>query len=275
MIHDRQYDLIIRKALEYPFELRQNSFVLIGHRLFDIRHIDFGSLMDSTALTPDGQSTSIAELAADMGIPTDRLDVPRTPVIAFGSNASPVQLRTKFPAKDEIFLVCAAEIRDIDVVYSAHFSRYGSIPANLLSSAGTTARVFVTYLDHRQLIQMHESEARNYDPVMLHSISLLINNQLELTDSMCYLSRHGCLTLDGAPVRLAAFPASGAHFRAYTEQDLLEIYAKRLAPGTPVNTFIRRLVDDEPFRKRCKCAVKRDATPFDWPHWSSVEYTTK
>ena len=57
----------------------------------------------------------------------------RVPVIACGSNRAPEQLARKFrgwPSPLRIPVLCG-RIDGFDVVYSAHFTRYGAIPASL------------------------------------------------------------------------------------------------------------------------------------------------
>ena len=57
----------------------------------------------------------------------------RIPVIACGSNRAPEQLARKFqdwPLPLRIPVLCA-KLAGFDVVYSAHFTRYGAVPATL------------------------------------------------------------------------------------------------------------------------------------------------
>jgi len=76
----------------------------------------------------------------------------RTPVLAFGSNAAPEQLRRKFGATpDTVIPVIRADLADFDVVYSAHLTAYGAVPATLAPSPGARLQTWVTWLDDAQL----------------------------------------------------------------------------------------------------------------------------
>ena len=60
----------------------------------------------------------------------------RTPVLAYGSNAAPEVLSRKLALSDQPVLVVPARLREFDVVYSAHISPYGAVPATLQRSPG-------------------------------------------------------------------------------------------------------------------------------------------
>ena len=88
----------------------------------------------------------------------------RQAVLAVGSNRSPEQLVRKF-GRNETIPVTKATLRDYDVFYSAHIASYGSIPAVLGRSDGTSVDLSVTWLLPHQLERMHETEAlgKSYD----------------------------------------------------------------------------------------------------------------
>src|SRR4051794_32396637 len=92
-------DEIVARALGYPFP-RPDTSVLIAD----------GRVRELTRLDPRG----------------------RTPVLAYGSNASPESLGWKFPdERDAMVPLVRGRLRDLDVVYSSHIAIYGSVPATL------------------------------------------------------------------------------------------------------------------------------------------------
>ena len=72
----------------------------------------------------------------------------RTPVLAIGSNQSPIRLSQKFGhAPRHRIPVQRAELHGFDVVFSAHIAAYGSVPAMLQLSPGARMSIAVTWLD--------------------------------------------------------------------------------------------------------------------------------
>ena len=78
----------------------------------------------------------------------------RTPVLAIGSNQSPIRLSQKFghDARHTI-PVQRARLSGFDVVFSAHIAAYGSVPAMLQVSPEATVSIAITWLDEEQLAQ--------------------------------------------------------------------------------------------------------------------------
>ena len=84
----------------------------------------------------------------------------RIPVIACGSNRAPEQLARKFqdwPLPLRIPVLCA-KLFGFDVVYSAHFTRYGAVPATLHPCPGATVDVAVQWLTPAELERMDATE---------------------------------------------------------------------------------------------------------------------
>jgi hypothetical protein len=105
---------ILRRALDYPYEAPGRSYLYC-----------------------DGEAR---ELPADPDLSG------RTPLLSYGANASPEALGRKLaPLSGEALPVLRAALEGFDVVYSAHVSPYGAIPATLRKSPGTTAPVFVLH----------------------------------------------------------------------------------------------------------------------------------
>ena len=104
----------------------------------------------------------------------------RVPVLAAGSNQSPAQLKRKYGHLADAGMIPARRgvLHEFDVVYAAHLTGYGSVPATFPHSPGTAVTVFVLWLDEPQLARMHETEGNyTYDhldgilyPMRMHDL---------------------------------------------------------------------------------------------------------
>jgi hypothetical protein len=161
------------------------------------------------------------------------LELPRRPVIAYGSNANSDVLREKLADHGSIFVpMLRGRLQDFDVVYSAHISPTGAIPATLCESPGTRVTVFVLLLDVTQLAAMDATEP-NYDRLPL---TKSVNLTLDLgpsVDACVYASKHGALNVHGVPCHVEPIPARLRRFDGMTERQVLELARERLGtiPG--------------------------------------------
>src|SRR5436305_7736870 len=114
VVDPTQREAILKRALTYPYATPQRSY-----------------------LYREGRA---AELPEDFDL------AERTPLLSYGANAAPEALALKLAAlPGEPLPVVRSELHGFDVVYSAHVSPYGAIPATLLESPGTVAPVFVLH----------------------------------------------------------------------------------------------------------------------------------
>lgn len=179
----------------------------------------------------------------------------RTPVLALGSNAAPAQLRRKFAGLDGHIPVSRATLFDHVVVYSAHFTRYGALPATLYEHPGGVTFIAITWLDAAQLARMHETESVgvNYDYVELADCRLEHDGSLPEMPGVlrigAYVSRLGMLRHAGQPIRLVETASSGCPLPALTQPAALRYAHKRVAPDQPFTEFMTRIVEDEGFRR--------------------------
>jgi hypothetical protein len=154
----------------------------------------------------------------------------RTPLVSYGANAAPEALALKLAAlPGEPLPVLRSELHDFDVVYSAHVSPYGAVPATLLESPGTVVPVFVLHPTAEQRALLTATEL-NYD--------LAEAGGLE-----AYRSKHGCLELDGSPVALAAIRSRGRTLPELDEPAVLERVRAQVAPELELEEFIHACVE--------------------------------
>lgn len=195
----------------------------------------------------------------------------RTPVLAHGSNRAPAQLARKFGHLDgrvgEI-PVTYVWLHNYDVVYSAHVTRYGALASTLQAAAGCRVRVALTWLDDAQLERMHETEGNyTYGALAGARLSPADGPPVAGGEVTMYLSDHGCLRHDGAPVGLAAVPAADRPHRALRQSEMQEVVRRRTDPGCDLDDFILAAVADPAERRRRIDRLRADAIVREVPHF--------
>ncbi|SDM13985.1 hypothetical protein SAMN05421874_14047 [Nonomuraea maritima] len=165
----------------------------------------------------------------------------RYPVVAVGSNASPSQMRRKFMshAIRPVIPMTLADVEGIAPGVSAHVNRWGYVPAVPVEAPGETSRLFVLWLDDRELATLDVTEPnywRRRLPVDRHPVTL--ESGVRLPPCFVYVGRHGCLT-DGHGLarRLVDQPT--------LIQSLLDdsLELRRLCGGTP-EEFVERVREE-------------------------------
>jgi hypothetical protein len=225
-------DEILARALAYPFP-RPPASVLI----------DRGAVRPLTALAPE-------------------LVDGRTPLLAYGSNASPASLGWKFPdARDAVVPLVRGAMSDLDVVYSSHVAVYGSIPATLQRSPGTVTETFVAFVTGEQLELVAGWEINaDYE-------TLAVDLELEVGDPPpvvgAFVSRHGCLTSDGSEIAVAEVAARGRRFREMTQPEVIDHARARVAPGLSREDFVVGNVRDYERARAYTAELRRSARPFE------------
>lgn len=198
MVEPAEREAILRRALTYPYATPGRSY-----------------------LYREGRAEELPEDFDRGG---------RTPLVSYGANAAPEALALKLAAlPGEPLPVLRSELHDFDVVYSAHVSPYGAVPATLLESPGTVVPVFVLHPTAEQRALLTATEL-NYD--------LAEAGGLE-----AYRSKHGCLELDGSPVALAAIRSRGRTLPELDEPAVLERVRAQVAPELELEEFIHACVE--------------------------------
>jgi hypothetical protein len=99
----------------------------------------------------------------------------------------------------------AATLHDWSVVHSRHVSPYGQVPATLVRAPGARAEVHVLLIADADRAALDATEP-NYDLVALVDLRLDVERLGRLDRADAYVSKHGPLLVDGAPVPLGALP---------------------------------------------------------------------
>lgn len=228
----------LARARDYPYYLPDRSYVWWGGR-HDPLHID------------------------EFDPP---LTAGRTPVLAVGSNQSPVQLARKYGiGSKHVVPVERGRLRDFDIVYAAHISRYGALPSMLQAAPGVDVTLFVNWLDDEQLAIMHATEG-NYHFAEIDDVSLRLEDGREETTIYLYVAQLGHYLHEGAPVSLEVVPAEGRVNNAANTAEMLRRVQRRLGHAGNHDDFVLRLADDEAFRKACIERLSEDAVAFNHPY---------
>jgi hypothetical protein len=202
---------ILRRALAYPYATPGRSYLYRG-----------------------GEAHELPSGGPDLSA--------RTPLLSYGANSAPEALARKLAALPGVELpVMRAELDGFDVVYSAHVSPYGAVPATLVESPGTTTPVFVLHPTAEQRALLTASEP-NYDLVEL-PVSFAMRTKPATRLIAAYRSKHGCLQLDGSPVALAAVRSAGRTLPELDEPAVLERVRAHVEPDADIETFVRRCVE--------------------------------
>jgi len=201
---------VLARAAAYPFPAPLRSFVQVGDRTHDLPE------------TPDL--------------------VGRRPLLAYGANASPQVLAEKLAAlPEEPLPVLRGGLADFDVVYSAHVSPYGAVPSTLQRSPGTIAPASAAYPTAEQEEAIVATEP-NYELAQL-ALEVRTEEGEELSVLDAFVSRHGCLALDGGEVAVAAIEAEGRRFPSLGEIEVLERVRAILAPELDLERFVESSLD--------------------------------
>lgn len=200
-----------------------------------------------------------------------RLFAERFPVIAHGSNRAPAQLARKFGGAARI-PVTVGWLRDYDVVYSAHMTRYGAIASTLHYAPGVRARLSLTWLSGAQLLRMHETEGfEHYSFGWLRRIELdlEIGPESAVTEVSVYLSTYGCLTRAGGPIGLAVVEAAGRSREPLHQEAALELVRHRHRPHMTLDHMILDAIRAAPRRRALVRDMRARALARDAPHFDA------
>ena len=190
----------------------------------------------------------------------------RTAVLAVGSNRAPSRLDQKYLGKYEGAIpVQHARLRDFDIVYAAHLTRYGSVPAMLQRAPGTTVELAVTWLDDPQLEIMHATEG-GYYYAAIDGVDLTYADGTRADSVHLYVGREGHLVHEAQPVALIEIDGQDRPHAARNTAEVLEIVHRRVAPQMELDDFILRVIADTGFRRDCSIRMSEDAVAFDYPY---------
>lgn len=225
---------IIERALAYPFAIPDHSFVYADG---DVQPFDVAQTRE------------------------------RIPVIALGSNRSPVQLKRKFGAiAGSVIPVERAWLDGYDVVFTAHVAGYGSVSAMLFPSPGTRVEISLNWFAPEQLRVMHETEGLGdfYDYARVGPPKLVPEFSPCPPHTYAYLCRRGALDVNGMPAAHAVIKAEGRVFPALTQLEAQHHVLAQYGVGGTVDEFILQNIADDAVRFARETRMGERAHKFDW-----------
>jgi hypothetical protein len=190
----------------------------------------------------------------------DGIKAGRLPLLAAGANASPARLREKLrDALGPGVALVPAEARGLAVVHSAHLSAYGAVPATVLPCPGAASRVLLLWLTPEQVAGLDGTEAlgMNYRRERWTGMELRLAGGQRLTACDAYVSLHGPVRVDGAPVALAAISQAGVPWPRMDQRAAQRLAMARAGFEGTVADFVRANVADPAARARHTAALKK------------------
>ena len=170
----------------------------------------------------------------------------RTPVLAVGSNQSPIQLGRKFQGRNwGPIPVLRIRLHGFDVAYSAHIASYGAIPATLQESQNVQATLFVNWLDEAQLTRMHHTEITdgNYGFGLLVNLNIDVETGPSLNKVFTYVSKHGTLCDMIGPILVSKVSSRKRRRPGFSQLEVQKFARDKIAPDFGINQFIQTSID--------------------------------
>ncbi len=216
----------IKRAINYPYEAPDEDYLYL-----------------------DGKVHGIERLGALQNKPEEWINI-----VAYGSNRSPEQLRRKFPHNVPV-ISKKISLKDHDVVRSAHFTSYASIPATVISSPGSTAHLFLQRYPAVALERLHGSEAlgRNYEFLKIDKKLMDIKVQGEV---FIYKSLHGVLKLNGKACAFTEIKVDQRTIPQFSQPELMKKVHILLHPEIHFNQWIETMSQDTKKRQKATDALK-------------------
>lgn len=175
-----------------------------------------------------------------------------TPILAIGSNRSPQQLLRKFGASTEAAIaVERVRLRGFDVVYAAHITAYGALPATLVEAPDVVVEVSLAWLPTALLEGMHASEGVGsvYDFVLLEHPDIERFAGGRVWKAHAYVCRAGALDLGAGPMALAAIEGSGRRFPQLSQSEVQGGLIDYLGKCLSVEDFVLGNIRDPVVRR--------------------------
>ena len=261
----------VETAKRYPFLRPGYSFLYADGEALPL--LSLGESLEEAEVEIDGRPVAAGTLLRQREIATPAPLSRRTPVLAYGANAAPERLKRKFaPFGQTVFPVLNARLYGFDIVYAAHISSYGAVPATLAPSPGTVCDIAITCLDERELARMHETEFRRHTYLFgpLRNIRLE-PDLLPVMDAVStYVGGFGHIAPEGEALALAAIPAEGRRFRTCSQTEALREIQAILGVSGPLDDFILEAIDDEAIRRERTARLRAQAQPFSYKDFAAT-----
>ena len=242
----------ILRAWGYPWERPRHSYVLLAGVPRPLGRWS-PEAPGSARLGSGAAAPPLSDALLLAGVDPDAwAAAPRVGLLAYGSNAAPAQLLRKFPdAARRAIPVTTTVVADVDVVFSAHLTSYGSLPATIHRTPGARAHLAVTWLTAEERAVMHRSEGGNYR----------LEEVPGLAGVAAYVSDHGVIPLGGAPAGLSAITVADAGRRRLAQREAIAAAARNYFPGEDARSLAARAIADSSWRRAATAHLAANAVP--------------
>ncbi len=237
----------IRFALSYPFAQASGSFVYADGQVHSLTAFDVEDWPAARVLG-DRDDMDLMDVLGPSHYAD--LTLPRAPVLAVGSNASPEQLARKYAGTRDVIPTVRVRVADHAIVYAAHVTGYGSIPATLHHCPGATAFAYVNYLTDAQRARMDATETlgKHYAFTVLHTADIRLENDDRVEDVAAYIAIQGVIARNGMAVPLKEIDQRTPKMDPL-DQIRVESYLRdHLEPNMPLEDYILAQVRDRAVR---------------------------
>jgi hypothetical protein len=257
---------LLERATTYPYDIPGSCYALACGGVLPLVGIDVRSALGCEVLE-DGRVRTLREWATSRDMNVDGLDVPEL-LLAYGSNASVSGLSRKLAdcLQTSLVPVAKATLSNFDVVYSAHLTSYGAVPATLQHSPGSVTTAYVLVTSPAQCGLLRRTEP-NYHFAELTEVDMRLELGPRLSTISAVISRHGALTLNGTEVGLAAVETHNRRFPAASQHEVLGAVRDIVAPGADFDHFVLENVRNPELARRRSEELKRTARPFAYESW--------
>ena len=208
------------------------------------------------------ENDHISELSSSTRLPSLKN---RSPVLAVGSNQSPLQLSRKFSGKNwGPIPVLRARLHDFDAAYSPHITGYGAIPATLQDAKNSKTTFFINWLDDAQLNRMHETEmtGSNYSFGVLTDLNIEVETGPCLEEVFTYTSKHGVLCDPDGPIFVAEIESTNPSRSRLTQFEVQTFARDKISQNTDIDQFILSSINDPKIRRQRSRKLKLIAQNF-------------
>lgn len=214
----------------YPGRLPKRSYVYSENGLFVLS--EQTPLEDAAATLQRLNSTPLDD---------------RIPVLAYGSNANPVQIAKKMAGldADRTVPLLLGEVAELTPVYAGHIATYGAIPATLDLATGEHNRIFLAFFTLPQLEVTITSEHGNYALCGSRHAQIYLPGLDRPLPFYTFVSHKGVLVLNGEPVPL----------KSLNEEEVVSAVLQEIADEEGVPSYDVYRKDPLPYRTAIANAI--------------------
>jgi len=260
-------EALVARAKAYPFGTPASSYLFVRGECWPVQFYNERE-PDKSSMAANKISTSAWELFSHKGVDISSLTAPRIPVLASGSNASPIRLKEKYEDSLDrtIIPVIRYSIANLLPVFSAKFASYGSITATLQQVSQSNVEMYITFLTLPQLERMHQTEAigDEYDFDQLNKVPMrqLTSEPFVQRTAYAYLSRRGVFSIKKRQFTLDTSSRTSDKFLYKTQEQMLLSARDLLQPEQDLDLFILQNITDKKTRQKHNNLLQPFSLPF-------------